>query len=69
MHLRQETTREDAEIAIKTMMKSFVETQKHGTAKKLEKEYKFYLGFNWTIVILLSISNITLLSSEQFRYI
>jgi hypothetical protein len=44
MHLRQETNREDAEIAIRTMMKSFVETQKHGTAKKLEKEYKFYLG-------------------------
>lgn len=43
MHLRQETIREDAEVAIRTMLKSFIETQKHGTAKKIEKELKFYL--------------------------
>jgi hypothetical protein len=44
MHLRQETIREDAQIAIRTMMKSFIETQKHGTAQKLTREFKFYLG-------------------------
>lgn len=37
MHLRQETTREDAEVAIRTVVKSFIETQKHGTANKLFK--------------------------------
>lgn len=45
MHLRQETVREDAEIAIRTMMKSFIETQKQGTARALEKKFKNYMEF------------------------
>lgn len=37
MHLRNETNREDAHVAIRTMFRSFVETQKHSTATRLRK--------------------------------
>lgn len=37
MHLRQETIRQDAEVAIRAMLRSFIETQKYSTARKIEK--------------------------------
>ena len=43
MHLRHETNRIDAQVAISVMLRSFIETQKHGTARKLEKETRNYL--------------------------
>jgi hypothetical protein len=43
MHLRNETIREDADVAIKVMLRSYIETQKHGPGHKIEKEFKFYL--------------------------
>lgn len=43
MNFRQEPIREDAEVAIKTMLKSFVETQKHGPGTKIANEYRMFL--------------------------
>lgn len=42
MNFRQEPIREDAEIAIRTMLKSYVETQKHGPGSKIDKEFAVY---------------------------
>jgi hypothetical protein len=44
MHLRQETIREDADVAIRTILQSFIETQKHGKARILQKEL---LRYTW----------------------
>ena len=35
MHLRQEPIREDAEIAMRSMLRSYIETQKYGPAKRI----------------------------------
>lgn len=43
MHLRQEPIREDGEVAIRVMLKSFVETQKHGPGVKITKEFQNFL--------------------------
>ena len=43
MHLRQETNQRDADVAIKVMLRSFIETQKHAAAVKIEKETRMYL--------------------------
>jgi hypothetical protein len=41
MHLRNETIREDATVAIQVMLLSYLETQKAGPARKMEQEFKF----------------------------
>ena len=43
MHLRSETIREDAQVAMRIMLRSFIETQKHSTAAKIERDMRFYL--------------------------
>lgn len=43
MHLRQETLREDAEIAMRAMLTSYIETQKHGAATKIKSHFKEYI--------------------------
>jgi hypothetical protein len=42
MNFRQEPIREDAEIAIRTMLKSYIETQKHGPGSKIAKEFQMF---------------------------
>lgn len=44
MHLRNETTIEDADFAISMMMQTFVETQKHSVAERIRKTFKNYLN-------------------------
>jgi hypothetical protein len=43
MHLRAETDEEDARVAIRVMLESFIETQKHSTAETLKKKFKYDL--------------------------
>jgi hypothetical protein len=42
MNFRQEPIREDAEVAIKAMLKSFIETQKHGPGTKIAKDFQMF---------------------------
>lgn len=45
MHLRQEPIRQDAEVAIRSMLKSFIETQKHSAATKIMKEFNTFMWY------------------------
>jgi DNA replication licensing factor MCM2 len=43
MYLRSEVTKEDIDVGIRTMLESFIETQKNSVAKEMRKTFKRYL--------------------------
>jgi DNA replicative helicase MCM subunit Mcm2 (Cdc46/Mcm family) len=43
MHLRSEVKKEDVDVAIRVMLRSFVQTQKHSVAKLIEQKFRQYL--------------------------
>ena len=44
MYLRSEVKREDAQVAIKVMMNSFIQTQKHSVAKLIQNKFRVFLN-------------------------
>ncbi|ONK58662.1 uncharacterized protein A4U43_C09F15380 [Asparagus officinalis] len=45
MHLRSYVTQEDADMAIRVLLESFISTQKFGVQKALQKSFKKYMTF------------------------
>ncbi|XP_048318279.1 DNA replication licensing factor MCM2 [Ziziphus jujuba] len=45
MHLRQHVTQEDADMAIRVLLDSFISTQKFGVQKALQKTFRKYMTF------------------------
>jgi DNA replication licensing factor MCM2 len=43
MYLRSEVAKEDIDVGIRTMLESFIETQKNSVAKEMRKTFKRYL--------------------------
>jgi DNA replication licensing factor MCM2 len=48
LYLRNEVTKEDIDVGIKTMLESFIETQKNSVAKEMRKTFKRYL---WAVFV------------------
>lgn len=40
MHLRKETNEEDANIAVATLIESFMDTQRHSVARQIKTAFK-----------------------------
>jgi DNA replicative helicase MCM subunit Mcm2 (Cdc46/Mcm family) len=43
MHLRSEVDKKDIDVGIVVLLESFIQTQKHSTAKDLRKKFGKYL--------------------------
>lgn len=43
MHLRPEVRQEDVKLAIRVMLRSFVQSQKHSLSKLIQNKFKEYL--------------------------
>ena len=46
MFLRNEVEKEDIDVGIRVLLESFIQTQKHSTAKIIRKNFSNYLWFN-----------------------
>jgi len=43
MHLRPEVKKEDVQAAIRVMLQSFIQTQKHSVSKLIQQKFKQFL--------------------------